>query len=129
MNQSSATDQPPLPVLIFDGDCAFCTTSARWGQRRLQLPRVEPWQALDLDEFGLTEQQCSQAVQWVDRDGSARSGHRAVAAALRSAGKGWRPLGVVMEWPVVSPVMGVVYRIIAKNRHRLPGATDACRLP
>jgi len=26
------------------------------------------------------------------------------------------------------PLAGVVYRIIARNRHRLPGGTPACRL-
>ena len=47
------------PVLVFDGDCGFCTTSARVGQRWLGLADVEPWQMIDLDELGLTDEQCS----------------------------------------------------------------------
>ena len=31
-----------LPVLVFDGDCAFCTTSASLARRWLRLDRVEP---------------------------------------------------------------------------------------
>ena len=48
---------PALPVLIFDGDCAFCTT---WVNRlRDWLPRFPdavPWQWADLDALGLTRQ-------------------------------------------------------------------------
>ena len=48
----------PLPVLVFDGDCAFCTTSAGVITRRLRRSpddyAVQPWQHLDLDALGLT---------------------------------------------------------------------------
>lgn len=117
-----------LPVLIFDGDCGFCTTCARWGQRRFGLTNVEPWQALDLDALGVTEEACEQAVQWVGSDGTIRSGHRAVAASLKSSGRAASALGSVLEWPLISPLMAVAYRTIAKNRYRLPGSTDACRI-
>ncbi|NDH76279.1 MAG: DUF393 domain-containing protein, partial [Actinobacteria bacterium] len=42
-------------LLIFDGDCGFCTTSAGWIERRLPDDvRVAPWQILDLEQYGLT---------------------------------------------------------------------------
>ena len=42
-----------LPWLIFDGDCAFCTSSAHWLALRLHRPegpnaRLVPWQFTDL---------------------------------------------------------------------------------
>ena len=46
------------PILVFDGDCGFCTSSAGFGRRLLGVEHVEPWQFLDLDELGLTPEQC-----------------------------------------------------------------------
>ena len=42
-----------VPWLIFDGDCAFCTSSAHWLARRLHRSegpnaRLVPWQFTDL---------------------------------------------------------------------------------
>jgi hypothetical protein len=34
-------------ILIFDGDCGFCTTCAHWAQRRFrQGERAQAWQLL-----------------------------------------------------------------------------------
>jgi predicted DCC family thiol-disulfide oxidoreductase YuxK len=115
-------------VLVFDGDCAFCTTSAGWATRLLRLDRVEPWQHLDLDSLGLDGDRCEQALQWVATDGSIHSGERAVIAALRHAGGFWRLPAGVLAAPGVRTLAGVSYRWVARNRHRLPGGTPACRL-
>lgn len=124
----SATAGAPRPVLVFDGDCSFCTSSARFGQRWLHLEHVEPWQRLDLDEFGLTAEQCEQAVQWVGADGSIASAEAAVGAALVHAGGAWRWLGRLLLAPGVRWVAGVVYRWVARNRSKLPGGTPECSI-
>ena len=121
---------PELPLLIFDGDCAFCSSSVRFGQRRIKrMARAEPYQFLELDQYGLTTQQCNAAVQFVAADGSVSSAHDAVSMVLRGAGKGWWLLGSLMRLPGVHWLSGVVYRWVARNRHRLPGGTAACSLP
>ena len=117
------------PLLVFDGDCAFCTTWARRGQRWLGLDHVEPWQFLDLDTLPVTEAECRQAVQWVSADGSVASAHDAVIAALRNAGGGWALLGRVVGLPGVRMCAAIVYRLVARYRYRMPGGTTACRLP
>lgn len=117
------------PLLVFDGDCGFCTTAARTGQRRLGLEHVEPWQFLDLDTLPVTEAECRQAVQWVSADGSVASAHDAVIAALRNAGGGWALLGRVVGLPGVRMCAAIVYRLVARYRYRMPGGTPACRLP
>ena len=117
------------PLLIFDGDCGFCTTSARTGQRWLGLEHVEPWQFLDLDTLPVTEADCLQAVQWVAVDGTVASAHEAVIAALRHAGGRWAVLGRLMALPGVRSIAAVVYRLVARYRYRMPGGTPACRLP
>lgn len=127
----NAIDTEPTagrPLLIFDGDCAFCTSSARTGQRWLGLEHVEPWQYLDLDAMQLTAEQCHEAVQWVDVDGTVRSAQYAVIGALCHAGGFWSVLGRTIALPGLHRFAGVVYRWVARNRHRLPGGTPACGL-
>ena len=124
----SVVDSTGRPVLVFDGDCGFCTTSARAGKRWLRLEHVEPWQYLDLGALGLTERACATAVQWVDEAGDIASAEMAVIASLRHAGGAWATLGRVMNLPVVRRLAGLVYRLVAMNRHRLPGGTPACKL-
>jgi predicted DCC family thiol-disulfide oxidoreductase YuxK len=41
----------------------------------------------------------------------------------------WRLVGRLIITPPVSWLAGPVYALIARNRHRLPGASDSCRLP
>jgi predicted DCC family thiol-disulfide oxidoreductase YuxK len=64
---------PDEPLLVFDGDCAFCT--------------------------------------------------RAVAAALRHGRAAGRPL----DAPWAEKMAAAGYDLVARNRHRLPGATPACQ--
>ena len=74
-----------LPVIVFDGECGFCTMSARWLHRwvvRADVTCVVPWQRLDLAVLGLTADQCRASVQWVGADRQVASGHKAIAAAL-----------------------------------------------
>ena len=40
----------------------------------------------------------------------------------------WALLGRIALTPPLIGVLGLLYGLIAKNRYRLPGATDACRL-
>lgn len=114
-------------LLIFDGDCGFCTSSAAFARRRLNV-EVTPWQSLRLDDLGLTEGDVTTAAYWVDDTGATHRGERAIAQMLITAGLPWSLAGRTMLWPGVVQVAGVAYRWIATNRHRLPGSTDACRL-
>ena len=118
------------PILVYDGDCAFCSASVRLGQRVLTTPaRWMPWQFLDLGALGLTREQAVEAVQWVATDGTVTSGPRAIAALLRSAGGAWPLVGRILALPGVLWLAGLVYRWIARNRYRLPGGTPACAVP
>lgn len=118
------------PTLVYDGDCAFCTRSVRFIERRIaRRPTIVAWQSTDLEALGLTSEMCETAVQWVGVDAAIESGHRAVARTLIHGGKGWAVLGRVILLPGVSWLAGVVYRWIARNRHRMPGGTSECVLP
>jgi predicted DCC family thiol-disulfide oxidoreductase YuxK len=117
------------PLLVFDGDCGFCTTAAHAAERWLHLDHVEPWQFLDLESLGLTAEACTAAIQWVEADGSVLVAEHAALAALRQAGGVWRMLGRLAGLPGMRRLSGVVYRLVARNRYRMPGGTPACRLP
>ena len=120
-------------MLIFDGDCAFCTSSARWieGSWREDAIAVA-WQqigAATLERLGLTAEDCQEAAWWVEPSGELHKGQRAIGNALLAAG-GWKKLaGRLILTRLVDPIAAVAYRVIAKYRHRLPGGTPACRIP
>jgi predicted DCC family thiol-disulfide oxidoreductase YuxK len=124
-----------LPVLVFDGDCGFCTTCARFLHRRVirgGATSVAPWQRLDLAELGLTADQCRAAVQWVGAgseagSGQRASGHAAIAAAMRTGHPVWRPVGALLMAPGFSWLAARIYGWTADHRHALPGGTPACR--
>lgn len=118
------------PILIFDGDCAFCARCVQWIRRRLRRhPDIQPWQETDLASLGLTEARCTEALQFVDENARIHSGERAVARLLIHAGSGWGLLGRIILVPGIRSVAGWVYRRVAANRHRLPGGTAACQMP
>jgi predicted DCC family thiol-disulfide oxidoreductase YuxK len=114
------------PVLLYDGDCAFCSSSARLLERIGPDAEVVAWQLAGLDGLGVSEAQAAEAVQWVGGDGTVRSGHEAIAAVLNSAGQPWRFASGALLLPGVSWLAAKAYRLIADNRHRLPGGTPAC---
>jgi len=98
------------PVLVFDGDCAFCTSSAHLLERIGPEAEIVAWQLADLDELGITAAQATEAVRWVEADGRVRSGHEAIAAALRTAGWPWRIAGRLILLPGISALAAVTYR-------------------
>lgn len=115
-------------TLLFDGDCGFCTAAAdrmrRWGRGRIV---VTPWQRADLGAFGITAEEAATAVQWSDGHRVA-SGAEAFSAALVAIGGRWRAVGRALALPGVRVLARWTYRVVARNRHRLPGSTPACRL-
>lgn len=121
--------QSNKPVLIYDGDCGFCTRSARLVARLPVSVRLVPWQAADLAALRITEQRARQEVLWVESTGRIRGGAAAITEIFRHARLPWRAVGWVLSAPVLRGLAGVTYRWVAVNRHRLPGSTPACRLP
>ncbi|MFF5637080.1 thiol-disulfide oxidoreductase DCC family protein [Streptomyces sp. NPDC012825] len=118
------------PVLVYDGDCGFCTTAARFTERRVR-PRcdVVPWQFADLGALGVTRERAAYEVLWVTPGGGVDGGARAVAKALVSAGGTWALLGRTLLLPGARWIARRVYRVVAAHRHRLPGGTPACAVP
>ena len=130
---------PARAVFLYDGDCAFCSTCADLIERRIPTrAQVMPWQFADLTALGVTQAEAEEAVIWIapaghggagGAGGEVAAGPVAIARLLTDAGSFWRPLGWVLDLAPVRWVAWPVYRLIARNRHRLPGGTAACSLP
>jgi predicted DCC family thiol-disulfide oxidoreductase YuxK len=114
------------PVLVYDGDCAFCASCVRVLERIGPDAEIVAWQLTDLAELGMAEEQAADAVQWVQIDGTVRSGHEAIASVLITAGGIWKIIGRLLLLPGISWMAAKVYRLVADNRYRLPGGTPAC---
>jgi predicted DCC family thiol-disulfide oxidoreductase YuxK len=139
--QSPALSQPQGrspdargPVFLYDGDCAFCTSCARFVERRIPTSAaVTPWQFADLDALGVSQAAAEEAVIWVEAGNRPASdpvaGPEAIARLLIDAGSFWRPIGWALDLPPVRWLAWPVYRLVARNRHRMPGGTAACALP
>jgi predicted DCC family thiol-disulfide oxidoreductase YuxK len=119
-----------VDTFLYDGDCAFCSTCARFVQRHIPTKaRVAAWQHVDITALGLTEAQCDAAVQWVPGQGAALAGPAAISALLRDAGSSWQPLGWLLGRRAVLWLAWPAYRWVSRNRHRMPGGTATCSLP
>ncbi|MER5639871.1 DUF393 domain-containing protein [Kitasatospora sp. NPDC002227] len=131
------------PVLVFDGDCGFCTTCVRFGERYLRATLASggweavPFQFADLDALDalaggrglVTWERALTEVLWVTPNGEVHGGAQAVARLLLRTGGAWAYLGAVLTLPPVRPLAGAVYRLVSKYRHRMPGGTAACAMP
>ena len=114
------------PLLVFDGECGFCTRTLGWLRLvdRRRLIETAPYQRPGVPEqLGISREQCSTSVQWRGTDGSRAEGAAAINAALAFA------LG--SRWPerIYRRSAGVqqrAYRWVAENRRRLPGITPWC---
>lgn len=118
------------PVLVYDGDCAFCTSAVHFAERRVR-PRCDavPWQFADLDALGVTQRRAEHEILWVTPTGTVYGGTRAVAKLLLSTGKGWAVLGALLNLPPLRWPAHALYRLIANNRAHMPGGTPTCALP
>jgi predicted DCC family thiol-disulfide oxidoreductase YuxK len=123
---------PMTPAtLIFDGDCGLCTAVARWAERgwRVQARAVSSQSVgkTGLAEFGLTTEQAAALVWWVGADGHAVGGHLAVSEALKAGGALRRVVGRAITSLPATRIAQRIYSTVARNRHKFPGGTDACR--
>ncbi len=122
---------PPIAsgTLIYDGDCGFCTATARWAQRRLSDNyRVVPSQQVDLEILGLSQEDVVRSAWWIDPDGTRWDEHHSIAKALGAMKAPWPALGRMLTLGPISPLARWTYRLVADNRYRIrrPGSRPTC---
>jgi predicted DCC family thiol-disulfide oxidoreductase YuxK len=118
-------------VLLFDGDCGFCSLCANWIDDHIPTPiTVRPWQWTQLEPLQVEVAEVDEAVVLVDVTLRHTAGPDAIARLLWSSTSGfWRTCGRVLGLRPVLAMARPIYRWIARNRHRMPGGTPQCSLP
>jgi predicted DCC family thiol-disulfide oxidoreductase YuxK len=118
----------PDTVLIFDGDCSFCSSCVDWLEVNLpSMPKAVPFQWADLDAYGISLPE-AQARVWFLTPERHYGGASAVSAMLvRQPDRSYRFWGRVLQTPPLSWIAEGVYRIVSRLRHILPGGTPTCR--
>ena len=135
MPAETADPHPPSPsvpagMLIYDGDCGFCTATARWAERRLSDDyQVVPSQQVDLASLGLSDEDVIRSAWWIRPDGTRWDEHRSIAGALGAMTGPWPAVGRLLTLGPINPLARGVYRLVANNRYRIrwPGATRCDR--
>jgi predicted DCC family thiol-disulfide oxidoreductase YuxK len=106
-------------TLVYDGECDFCTRSARWVARRDRdgTISVRPSQEPGLiDALGLTRREVDRAAWAVEAGGRKLEGAAAINRVLRELGGGWRLLGLLYAVPPIGWVEDRYYARVARRR-------------
>lgn len=129
----SARLQPaePAPIVFYDGQCGLCQRSVQFildhdHQRRFHLAPLQGETAAGL----LSPETTRELNTLVLLDEAHRTFRRsaAVVRILWRLSRAWQVLGTLL-WLVPLPLRNLGYRIVAANRYRWFGKSDACRLP
>lgn len=118
------------PLFLFDGDCGVCQNGTDTIRAKVR-PAVDfrAYQEVELTDHGVSEQDVLDGPVLVRVDGTHVVGPLAMAEVLRSARSPFRQLGAVMMAPGVRWALSAIGPAMYRNRGRLPGATDSCRVP
>ncbi len=130
MPQRPTSTPASRALLVFDGDCAFCTTWVNRLEAWLPVfPPTTPWQWIELDDHALSRDDVDRYA-WVITPSHQYAGHLAFSALLRMQPvAALRFVGHLLATPPFSFIAAIGYRFVAANRSRLPGGTPACALP
>jgi predicted DCC family thiol-disulfide oxidoreductase YuxK len=110
---------PPKPLIVFDGDCNFCTLwIRRWqqitGDTVDYLPSQDASVHAQFPEIPRT--QFDTAVQFIETDGAVYSGAEAVFRALaKNPSRQW-PLRAYRKIPAFAQITECVYNFVASRR-------------
>lgn len=116
-------------ALVYDGDCDFCTRSVRLLSRldtRRQLTFI-PLQDPDLPRRhpGLDPAALQRAMHLILPDGRVLAGAEALPHIARMLPLG-RPFSLLFRLPGVMDLADRLYRLVARNRHRLGCRSSSC---
>lgn len=113
-----------LPIMIWDGDCAFCARwIKKWQKITSEQVQYAPYQIFEKDANGrlkkfpsLSVKDCERAVQLVMSKGLIYHGAEAVFRALDTAGKKKIWLWLYKHLPGFKLFSEMVYNFVASHR-------------
>jgi predicted DCC family thiol-disulfide oxidoreductase YuxK len=106
-------------ILVYDGECGFCTRLARWVERhdRRDQVVVRPNQEPGLIErLGLTPAEVGRAAWAVEPGGRRFEGAAAINRVLRELGRGWRVAASLYGMAPMRWLEDAYYKRVARRR-------------
>lgn len=123
-------EQDQHPIVFFDGHCGLCNRTVDWVIRRDKnhLFRFAPLQGETAAKtFTDTTQEETLRNIWLYCDGALHKKSTAVLKICRNLPWPARWLSLFLAMPV--PIRDWVYDLIARNRFRIWGWSETCRVP
>ena len=115
------TDQRVRPVLLYDGECGFCTRLVEEAADRFAADvDYLPFQRAPLATYGVSVAEARHALRWVAPEGRIAGGSEAAARLLVASGGAWALLGRLLLAPPLSFVAAAAYWLVARNRSHIP---------
>lgn len=107
--------------LLYDGECPICRREVRWLRRADREGRIA-WVDISAADFrpetyGLDQAAVQGVLHAILPDGRVARAMDAVRAAYAAVGK--RRLVAPTGWPILRHVFDALYRLFARNRHRI----------
>ena len=121
-------------TLFYDADCGFCQGSVEWLLAHSLPGTFDPVAYQDdqaVRKFPMVDPALAdKGIQALGPDGKLRAKAKATGYCLTFV-PGWRWLGHLMQFPLVSPFAAMGYAIVAKNRHHISRwmGRSSCRIP
>jgi predicted DCC family thiol-disulfide oxidoreductase YuxK len=106
-------------VLVYDGDCEFCSRMARWVTRRDRGARMSVLASQEpgvVDGFLLTREEVGRAAWAVEPGGRRFEGAAAISRVLRELGGGWAVVGSLYLFAPVGWLEDRYYARVARRR-------------
>lgn len=124
-------DVTPGKIVFFDGFCGFCDSAVSWAMPRdragiLRFAPIQGKAAQAMLSRDLTARATPDTILYL-RDGQVFERSTAILRVLMDLGGAYRLAAPLLAVP--RPVRDFFYDLFARNRYRLFGKRDSCRLP
>ena len=117
LKPTRASRAPDTHVLVYDGECPFCTATAQWLQRHARAPlRLLTFNDIDGPDLlsRLTDEELEASAHFITPNGIEYHGGEAVTRSLRLVRFGW--LASILDVPGVRLLRDAGYALVAKLR-------------
>ena len=118
-----------MKIMFFDGECNLCNGFVDWLVRtdKAGKMKIASLQGETAKELGIAGQSSGLNTVVYLRDGVRFERSTAVLEILRDLGGAWKLASIFFILPRF--LRDAIYALIARNRYRLFGRRDTCRLP
>lgn len=121
----------PGRIIFFDGFCGFCDSAVSWAMPRdragaLRFAPIQGATAQAMLAKEITARATPDSIVYL-RDGQVFERSAAILRILLDLGGAYRLAAALLAVP--APIRDFFYDLFARNRYRLFGKRDSCRLP